>query len=97
MTVHVPDHKPIDADALAQIFTEARTHNGFFDKPVPDELLRKAVDLAKMGPTSVNQSPLRIVFLTLQGGQGSGSRRRFRPATSIRRSPRRSSRSSAMT
>ncbi len=62
MTVHVPDHKHLSADALAQIFTEARTHNAFIDKPVSDELLRRAVDIAKMGPTSVNQSPLRIVF-----------------------------------
>jgi 3-hydroxypropanoate dehydrogenase len=63
MTVHVPDHKTIDAAALGQIFTEARTHNAFLDRPVSDELLRKAVDLTKMGPTSVNQSPLRILFL----------------------------------
>ena len=39
---------------LAQIFTEARTHNVFLDAPVSDDLLRKAVDLAKMGPTSAN-------------------------------------------
>ncbi len=62
MTVHVPDPKHLAADALAQIFTEARTHNGFLDKPVPEELLHRAVDLAKMAPTAVNQSPLRIVF-----------------------------------
>ena len=62
MTVHVPDHKHLAADALAQIFTEVRTHNAFIDKPVPEELLRQAVDIAKMAPTSVNQSPLRIVF-----------------------------------
>jgi len=52
MTVHVPDHKAIDSASLAQIFTEARTHNGFLNKPVSDELLHKAIDLAKMGPTS---------------------------------------------
>jgi 3-hydroxypropanoate dehydrogenase len=56
-------YAPIDPAALAQIFTEARTHNGFLDKPVPDELLRQAVDIAKIGPTSANQSPMRIVFL----------------------------------
>ena len=62
MTIHVPDHKHLAADALAQLFTEARTHNGFIDKRVPDELLRSAVDLIKMAPTSANQSPLRVVF-----------------------------------
>lgn len=54
---------PISDAALMQIFTEARTHNVFADEPVPDELLRQAVDIAKMGPTSANQSPLRVVFV----------------------------------
>ncbi len=63
MNAHVTEPKTIDDAALAQIFTEARTHNGFFDKPVSDELLKKAVDLAKLGPTSANQSPMRIVFV----------------------------------
>jgi 3-hydroxypropanoate dehydrogenase len=63
MTVHVPDPKAIDPASLAQIFLEARTHNAFLDRPVSDDLLKKAVDIAKMGPTSANQSPLRILFL----------------------------------
>jgi 3-hydroxypropanoate dehydrogenase len=33
---------------------------------VPDKLLEKAVELAKMGPTSANASPLRIVFVRSQ-------------------------------
>ena len=64
MTVHVPDHKTIGEAALAQIFTAARTHNAFLDKPVPEALLREAVELTKMGPTSANQSPMRILCLT---------------------------------
>ena len=63
MTVHVAPTKQIDDAALAQLFTDARTHNGFLDRPVSDELLRQAVDIAKIGPTSVNQSPFRIVFV----------------------------------
>ncbi|HYA74138.1 MAG TPA: malonic semialdehyde reductase [Roseiarcus sp.] len=66
MTIHVPDHRQLAADALAQIFTEARTHNAFIDKPVPEDLLHRAVDLMKMAPTSVNQSPLRVVFARSQ-------------------------------
>jgi 3-hydroxypropanoate dehydrogenase len=62
MTIHVPHHKLLAEDAVAQIFTDARTHNGFTDKPVSEELLRRAVDLAEIAPTSVNQSPMRIVF-----------------------------------
>ena len=53
----------IDEAALAQVFTAARTYNEFLGRPVPDELLARAVDIAKMGPTSVNQSPMRIVFV----------------------------------
>ena len=69
MTVHVPDPKAIEAQSLAQLFTEARTHNAFRDKPVSDELLHKALDLVKMGPTSANQQPLRIVFLRSQAAK----------------------------
>ncbi len=75
MTIHVPDHKTIDAPSLAQIFTAARTHNVFLDKPVSDELLVKAIELAKMGPTSANQSPLRVLFLRSQA-----AKERLRPA-----------------
>lgn len=50
-------------DALKQLFTEARTHNAWQKKDVPDALLRDIVDLMKMGPTSANCLPARIVFL----------------------------------
>jgi len=49
--------------ALATLFTEARTHNGWQEKPVSDELLKQAYDLARMGPTSANCCPLRVVFI----------------------------------
>jgi 3-hydroxypropanoate dehydrogenase len=77
MTVHVPDRKTIEAQSLAQLFTEARTHNVFRDKPVSDELLQKAIELAKMGPTSANQSPLRVLFL-----RSAAAKERLRPALS---------------
>ena len=77
MTIHVPDHKAIDSASLAQILTEARTHNGFLDKPVSDELLVKAIELAKMGPTSANQSPMRVLFL-----RSREAKERLRPALS---------------
>jgi 3-hydroxypropanoate dehydrogenase len=75
MTVHVPHHKTLDPAPLAQIFTEARTHNVFMDRPVSDELLKKAVEIAKMGPTSANQSPLRVLFL-----RSREAKERLRPA-----------------
>jgi 3-hydroxypropanoate dehydrogenase len=77
MTIHVPDHKAIDSASLAQIFTEARTHNAFLNKAVSDELLHKAIDLAKMGPTSANQSPMRVLFL-----RSREAKERLRPALS---------------
>src|ERR1700740_2459959 len=49
--------------SLATLFTEARTHNGWIDKPVTDDELRQVYELAKWGPTSANCSPMRIVFV----------------------------------
>ncbi|MGE8317615.1 MAG: malonic semialdehyde reductase [Comamonas sp.] len=46
------------------LFHHARSHNGFIDRQVPPQLLRELYDLAKLGPTSANCSPLRVVFLT---------------------------------
>ncbi|MCL6652782.1 malonic semialdehyde reductase [Agrobacterium rubi] len=53
----------LDHQALATLFTEARTHNGWLDKPVSDALLREVYDLTKMGPTSANCCPARFVFV----------------------------------
>lgn len=67
--------EPLGAAAMAQLFTEARTHNAFHELPVPDALLREALDLAKMGPTSANQQPLRALFL-----RSTVAKERLRPA-----------------
>jgi 3-hydroxypropanoate dehydrogenase len=75
MTIHVPEPKTIESQSLAQIFTDARTHNVFRDKAVSDELLQKAIELAKMGPTSANQSPMRVLFL-----RSAQAKERLRPA-----------------
>jgi len=53
----------LSPEAFAQLFYEARTHNGWRPQELPDALLREAVDMAKWGPTSANCSPLRIVFV----------------------------------
>ncbi len=45
------------------IFRSARTHKEFSQEPVSDSLLKKAYDDAKLGPTSANCSPLRVVFV----------------------------------
>ncbi len=46
------------------LFRKARTQNGWQAKPVSGAQLRELYDLMKMGPTSANCSPLRIVFVT---------------------------------
>ena len=42
----------IDDDSLDLLFREARSHNGWQDRPVSDDQLRQIYDLMKMGPTS---------------------------------------------
>lgn len=49
--------------ALSQLFLDARTHNVFAPDPVSDADLKRIIDLAKMAPTSANQSPARFVFI----------------------------------
>ena len=56
-------HTPLDQAALNQIFFDAHTHNAWQDKPVPDELLHRLHDTFRMGPTSANSCPARIVFV----------------------------------
>ncbi|PIW26454.1 MAG: malonic semialdehyde reductase [Rhodospirillales bacterium CG15_BIG_FIL_POST_REV_8_21_14_020_66_15] len=53
----------IDESALDQLFRDARTHNGWSGEPVGEDLLRALWDLVKMGPTSANCSPARLVFV----------------------------------
>lgn len=53
----------LSSDALKQLFLEARTHHAWQNKPVPDHLLRALYDLVKWAPTSVNGSPMRILFI----------------------------------
>lgn len=54
--------KPLDDAALDQLFRTARTYNGYTDQPVSEAELRAIWDLMKMGPTSANQMPARLVW-----------------------------------
>ncbi len=49
--------------ALDQIFREARSYNGWLDRPVSDEQIHAIYELMKMGPTSANMQPGRIVWV----------------------------------
>ncbi len=53
----------LDSAARDLLFRNARTHNEWLDKPVPDSLLAELHDLMKWGPTSANCWPLRVVFV----------------------------------
>lgn len=55
--------KALSDEALDQIFLEARSYNGWLDRPVTDEQLHRIWDVMKMGPTSANMLPARIVWV----------------------------------
>ncbi|MBA4187889.1 MAG: malonic semialdehyde reductase [Planctomycetaceae bacterium] len=61
--------KVVNDEALNIVLREARTHMHWLDKPVDDSLLRQAYDLAKMGPTSANMCPMRVVFVKTPAGK----------------------------
>jgi nitroreductase len=54
--------EPLPDTALDQLFRSARSYNGWLDKDVIEEQLRAIYELMKMGPTSANQQPVRIVW-----------------------------------
>ncbi|MGO1726785.1 malonic semialdehyde reductase [Glutamicibacter ardleyensis] len=53
----------ISSDAADQLFFEARSANAFSDEPVSDEVLDAIYDTMKMGPTLMNNQPLRITWV----------------------------------
>jgi 3-hydroxypropanoate dehydrogenase len=67
----------LDDQGLRLLFTEARTHNGWVDKPVTDAEIKQIFDTMKMAPTSANCSPARFVFLRTKE-----AKERIRPALS---------------
>lgn len=62
---------------IEQMFREARTHNAWLPRPVPDETLKELYDACKWGPTSANSSPARFVFIRTAKGK-----ERLRPSLS---------------
>lgn len=56
--------QPLSQVALDQLFHEARSYNGWLDRPVSDAQLHAIWDLVKMAPTSANMQPARIVWVT---------------------------------
>ncbi len=54
----------LDATALDTVFRTARSYNGYIDQPVADSELHAIWDLMKWGPTSANQLPARLIWVT---------------------------------
>ena len=52
----------VEDQALATLFTDARTQNAWLPTEVSDDTLRQLYDLVKFGPTSANSSPARFIF-----------------------------------
>ena len=55
--------RTLDANALDILFRQARTHRAWTDEPVGSDLIEAIWDLARMGPTSSNSCPARILFV----------------------------------
>jgi 3-hydroxypropanoate dehydrogenase len=53
----------VDERGLDLIFRKARTQNSWKAQTLPEELLRRVYELAKLGPTSANCSPARFIFV----------------------------------
>lgn len=58
-----------DPATLKLLLTEARSHHGWQQKPVDEAQLRALYDIAKWGPTSMNQQPARYLFLTSENAR----------------------------
>ncbi len=56
--------QPLDEESLNTLFREARTYNGWQEKPVPADKIKALYDLLKFGPTSANCCPARFVFIS---------------------------------
>src|SRR5271156_4567242 len=61
--------RQLENTALAQLFTEARSHHAWLREPISEEALRSLYELTKWGPTSVNSSPMRILFVQTEAAK----------------------------
>ena len=48
--------------SLDQLFREARSFSKWLERDVSEDQIRAIWDLVKMGPTSANQQPVRLVW-----------------------------------
>lgn len=53
----------LSTEALAQVFSEARTHHFWKDETVSDDAIKQLYDVFKWAPTANNAQPTRLLFL----------------------------------
>ena len=59
----------LDQASIDLILADARSHYAWTDQPVSDETLRELYAITAQGPTSMNTSPARFVFVTSDTGK----------------------------
>ena len=57
-----PSSEPLAEAALDQLFREARSYNAWLDRDVSEDQIVAIYELMKLGPTSANQQPARLVW-----------------------------------
>ncbi|WP_404383387.1 malonic semialdehyde reductase [Caenispirillum salinarum] len=73
----MPEQAPLSDAALDQVFGNGRTFKAWRDAPVPEDLLHRLYDLWKLGPTSANCSPARVIFV-----KSAAAKERLKPCLS---------------
>jgi len=69
------NQRALDERSLNVLFHKARSANAFLPEPVPDGVLERLIGLTTLAPTSMNNQPLRVVFVT-----SAEARARLKPA-----------------
>jgi 3-hydroxypropanoate dehydrogenase len=59
----------LDQNALDTLFTNARSHNGWWAKNVSDAQIQQIYELMKFGPTAANNCPARLTFITSEAAK----------------------------
>jgi 3-hydroxypropanoate dehydrogenase len=59
----------LDENALAQLFTEARSYNSWMPETLGDADFRRIFALMKWGPTTSNSNPARFLFIHTPEGK----------------------------
>jgi len=62
-------NQKLSDDALNLLFREARSYNAYRPEPISDTDIEAIWELVKMGPTSANQLPARLIWVRTQEGR----------------------------